>query len=168
MNAKAVLNPRAPLDGKITFRLNGEEKSIEAQPGRPLLEVIREDFGLTGTKYGCGEGQCGACTVLVDGLPVRSCLLDAGDAAGKSITTIEGLAKGGALHPVEEAFIAEGAAQCGYCTPGMVMSAAGLLLKNPAPTEEQIVAWMSGNICRCSGYPRILGAVRRAAAGGRK
>ncbi len=168
MRARAILNPRSPQSVKVTFRLNGEARSIEVFPGRSLLEVLREDLGLTGTKYGCGEGQCGACTVLVDGVAVRSCLMEAAGAAGKTVVTIEGLARSGALHPVQEAFIAEGAVQCGFCTPGMVLAAAALLAKNPHPTEAQIVEGMNGNLCRCSGYVKISSAIRRAAAGGGK
>ena len=147
----------------ITFTLNGKETTVAAEPGRPLLEVLREDLGLTGTKYGCGEGACGACTVLIDGAPARSCITPADEAAGKSIVTIEGLAAGGNLHPVQEAFIAEEAIQCGYCTPGMVLAAVALLRKNPHPSEAVIVAGMNGNLCRCSNYAKIVRAIGRAA-----
>ena len=147
----------------VTFTVNGAEKSVPAEPPRFLLEVLREELGLTGTKYGCGEGECGACTVLVDGRPVRSCRTPVGDAEGKSIVTIEGLVAGGRLHPVQEAFIAEGAIQCGYCTPGMILAVVGLLARKPRPTEAEIVEGLDGNICRCCGYPRIVKAVRRAA-----
>jgi len=153
---------------EFTFKVNGVDRTVAEDPDRSLLEVVRESLGLTGTKYGCGEGQCGACTVLVDGQPVRSCSVPVGSAAGKSITTIEGLAVGGALHPVQEAFLAEGAMQCGYCTPGMVLAAAALLQKNPNPSDAEIVEGMNGNLCRCCGYPRILKAIRRAAARGEK
>src|SRR5262249_20133027 len=128
-----------------------------------LLEVLREDLGLTGTKYGCGEGVCAACTVLVDGAPTRSCITPAASVAGKAVTTIEGLARGEALHPVQEAFIAAWGAQCGYCTRGMVLAAAALLEKNPHPGDEEIRDAMNGHLCRCCGYPRVLAAVRRAA-----
>lgn len=148
----------------ITFTINGEEKTISTDGERSLLEVLREDLGLTGTKYGCGEGLCGACTVLVDGAPVRSCTMRVSRAAGAKIVTIEGLSRNGTLHPVQEAFIAEGGIQCGYCTPGMVLTAVALLRENPRPTEAEIVAGMDGNICRCSNYPKIVRAIRAAAA----
>jgi isoquinoline 1-oxidoreductase alpha subunit len=125
--------------------------------------VLRDELDLTGAKYGCGEGQCGACTVLIDGQPVRSCITEAGAVAGKQITTIEGLEQNERLHPLQEAFTEAGAMQCGYCTAGMLMSAAGLLKKNPAPTEAEILHAMQGNICRCGTYTRIVAAIRRAA-----
>ena len=150
------------------LKINGSERAIVTDLGRPLLEVIREDLGLTGTKYGCGEGACGACTILMEGSPVRSCTLQAGSAEGKSIVTIEGLSAGGKLHPVQEAFLAEGAIQCGYCTPGMVLTAVALLEKKPDPSEAEIVAGMNGNLCRCCGYPKIIKAIRRAATRGEK
>jgi aerobic-type carbon monoxide dehydrogenase small subunit (CoxS/CutS family) len=128
-----------------------------------LLDVLREDLRLTGAKQGCGEGQCGACTVLVDGKRTLSCTTPASSVDGKTILTIEGLATGGSLHPVQEAFLAEDAFQCGYCTPGMIMSTVALLKEHPRPDEAQIRAWMNSNLCRCCGYPRILKAVRRAA-----
>ncbi len=149
----------------IDLTVNGEARTVTTDPGRPLLEVLREDLHLTGTKYGCGEAQCGACTVLMDDRPARSCSVRLSDAANRSITTIEKLAEGGALHPLQEAFLAEGAMQCGYCTPGMILSAAALLEADPDPTDEKIVAWMNGNLCRCNGYPKILNAIRRAAKG---
>jgi aerobic carbon-monoxide dehydrogenase small subunit len=147
----------------MTLTVNGRQVTITADPQRPLLDVLREDLQLTGTKYGCGEGRCGACTVLVDGKRVRSCTMPVAEAEGKTIVTIEGLAKGDALHPVQEAFLAEGAFQCGYCTPGMVMATVALLEQTPNPTEADILTWMDGNLCRCCGYPTILKAVRRAA-----
>ena len=156
------------MEDKFTFKVNGSERTVTTDPARPLLEVIREDLGLTGTKYGCGEGACGACTVLMDGSPVRSCVVPVGSAEGKSIVTIEGLSAGGKLHPVQEAFLAEGAMQCGYCTPGMVLTAVALLEKKPNPSEAEIVAGMNGNLCRCCGYPKIIQAIRRAAARGEK
>jgi isoquinoline 1-oxidoreductase alpha subunit len=143
--------------------VNGTTHRLEIEPERSLLSILRDELDLTGTKYGCGEGQCGACTVLVDGQPVRSCLTLADSAVGKRITTIEGLEKNGRLHPLQEAFIATGAMQCGYCIPGMIMSGAGLLAKNPNPTDPEIIRWMEGNMCRCGVYPRILSAVRQAA-----
>ncbi len=145
------------------LRVNGTEYAIDADPQASLLSVLREQTDLTGTKYGCGEGQCGACTVLVNGTPRRSCITPVGSAASRQIITIEGLEKDGRLHPVQEAFLAEGAMQCGYCTPGMILSAAAFLNANRQPSEEEILRAMEGNICRCGTYPRILAAIRRAA-----
>ena len=147
----------------ITLIVNGANKTLTTDPERLLLDLLREDLQLTGTKYGCGEGLCGACSVLVDGKNVRSCQEKAVDMDGKSITTIEGLAHGDALHPVQEAFLAEGAMQCGYCTPGMILTTVALLKRYPQPTEQEIVSFMNGNLCRCNGYPRILRAIHRAA-----
>jgi len=144
------------------FTVNGKRRTADTEPERPLLEVLREDLGLTGTKYGCGEGQCRACTVLLDGRPVASCVTPVRAAADRKIVTIEGLAAGNALHRVQEAFISEGAMQCGYCTPGMILTAVALLSRNPHPTEAQIIEGMNGNLCRCCGYPRIIAAVRKA------
>ena len=152
------------MSATITLTMNGKKRSVTTDPGRPLLEVLREDLQLTGTKYGCGEGQCRACTVLMDGVPVKSCITPVSHANNKAITTIEGLAKGDDLHPVQEAFLAEEAIQCGYCTPGMILQTVALLKNNPNPTEEEIIAHMNGSICRCCGYPRLLAAIRRAAA----
>ena len=151
------------MDATITLTVNGKRRTVTTDPKRPLLDVLREDLGLTGTKYGCGEEQCGACTVLVDGECVLSCTLLVGRAQGKAITTIEGLAEGDSLHPVQEAFLAEGAIQCGFCTPGMVLRAVALLRRSPRPSDDEIVDWMDGNLCRCCGYPKIVAAVRRAA-----
>jgi aerobic carbon-monoxide dehydrogenase small subunit len=148
----------------VRFKVNGELCSVTTDPERRLLDVLREELHLTGTKYGCGEGQCGACTVYVDGELARSCLLPVSSVAGKSVTTIEGLARGDALHPVQEAFLEEGALQCGYCTGGMVLAAAALLRQKPDPTDEEIVAGMNGHLCRCNGYVKVVKAVRRAAA----
>jgi len=148
----------------VRFRVNGEERSVTTEEERRLLDVLREDLQLTGTKYGCGEGQCAACTVLVEGEPARSCLLPVSAVSGKAVTTIEGLARGDALHPVQEAFLEEGALQCGYCTGGMVLGAVALLRAKPHPTDEEIVAGMNGHLCRCNGYVKIVNAVRRAAA----
>ncbi len=147
----------------VRFRVNGAERSLTTDPQRRLLDVLREELQLTGTKYGCGEGQCGACLVYVDGAPARSCLLPVTAADGKSVTTIEGLARGEALHPVQEAFLEEGALQCGYCTSGMILAAAALLQEKPSPTDDEIVAAMNGHLCRCNGYVKIVKAVRRAA-----
>ncbi len=148
----------------VRFKVNGEERRVTTEPDRRLLDVLREDLHLTGTKYGCGEGQCGACAVYVDGEPARSCLLPVSSVAGKSITTIEGLANGDVLHPVQQAFLEEGAMQCGYCMSGMILGAAALLSQKPDPTDEEIVAGMNGHLCRCNGYIKIVRAVRRAAA----
>lgn len=148
----------------VRFRVNGTQRSLTTDPQRRLLDVLREDLQLTGTKYGCGEGQCGACLVYVDGETARSCLLLARAVDGKSVTTIEGLARGEALHPVQEAFLEEGALQCGYCTSGMILAAAALLRDKPDPTDGEIVAGMNGHLCRCNGYVKIVAAVRRAAA----
>jgi isoquinoline 1-oxidoreductase alpha subunit len=143
--------------------VNGAARKIDADSQSSLLSVLREQLDLTGTKYGCGEGQCGACTVLIDGEPRRSCLTPTGDAEGKSITTIEGMAKDGHLHPLQEAFLAEEAMQCAYCTSGMIMSAAGLLRTEANPSDTKIIDALDGNICRCGTHPRIVVAVRRAA-----
>lgn len=142
--------------------VNGHKLRADADSERRLLSVLRDDLGLTGTKYGCGEGQCGACTVLVDGTPIRSCSTAVGSVAGKRITTIEGLAPNGKLHPLQEAFLDADALQCGYCTPGMILSGVALLAKNSNPSEAEIVRHMNGNVCRCGTYPRIVTAVRRA------
>ncbi len=146
--------------------VNGTRRRIDADSDRTLLSVLRDDLDLTGTKYGCGEGQCGACTVLLDGLPAHSCRVKVGAAAGRQITTIEGLEVNGTLHPLQEAFMEIGAMQCGYCTPGMIVAGAGLLKKNPHPTSEEIVKHMQGNICRCGTYPRIVAAIQLAAKRG--
>ena len=145
--------------------VNGTEHEVEVAPGEPLLWVLRNRLGMTGTKYGCGEGQCGACTVLLDGQAAKSCRVPAANAAGKKITTIEGLAAEGKLHVVQEAFLAEEAFQCGYCTPGMVMATVSLLRQKPNPTDAEIIQGMNGNMCRCGTYPRIIAAVRRATGG---
>lgn len=152
--------------GAVRFRVNGEDRSVAAGTDRPLLEVLREDFGLLGVKYGCGESRCGACSVLVDGRRVFSCQMPAAEAEGKAITTIEGLADGDNLTPVQQAFLDEGAFQCGFCTAGMIVAATALLAANPHPTDSEIVAGMNRNLCRCCGYPQIIAAVRRAS--GRK
>jgi aerobic-type carbon monoxide dehydrogenase small subunit (CoxS/CutS family) len=147
----------------LSLMINGAPRRVEAPPEESLLSVLRNRLGLTGTKYGCGEGQCGACTVLLDGRPARSCRTAVSETAGKKITTIEGLQRNGGLHPVQAAFLEEEAFQCGYCTPGMIVSAAGLLEGNGNPSDEEIASRMNGNICRCGTYPRILAAVKRAA-----
>lgn len=148
---------------QFNLKINGKEVKVEAPAGITLLELLREYLGLTGTKEGCGVGECGACTVLLDGVPVDSCLLPAAKAEGREVTTIEGLAEGEKLHPLQEAFITEGAVQCGFCTPGMIMSAKALLDREPHPTREQIKEAISGNLCRCTGYAQIVRAVEKAA-----
>lgn len=149
----------------IELRVNGARRRVDLETERSLLSVLRDDLDLTGAKYGCGEGQCGACTVLIDGQPVRSCVTQVSAVAGKPITTIEGLEQNGRLHPLQEAFLEAGAMQCGYCIPGMIMSGVGLLKKNPHPSEPEIARAMEGNICRCGTYPRIVAAIRQAAGG---
>jgi aerobic-type carbon monoxide dehydrogenase small subunit (CoxS/CutS family) len=153
---------------ELVLHVNGEEKRTEAAEGEPLLWVLRNRLGLTGTKYGCGEGQCGACTVLLNGEPTRSCLTPATAVSGAKITTIEGLERGGKLTPVQEAFLEEGAFQCAYCTSGMVLAATALLEKHPHPSEPQMLEAMNGNVCRCGTYPRIRAAIARAASDTRK
>ncbi len=162
------------MDTTITLTVNGKERTVVTDPERSLLDVLREELHLTGAKYGCGEGRCGACTVLMDGRRTLSCVTPVAMADKKKVTTIEGLADqprrasgsagGDSLHPVQQAFLDEGSIQCGYCTPGMILNAVALLEKNPQPTDEQITEWMNGNICRCNGYTKILKAIRRAAA----
>lgn len=151
----------------VTLTVNGEPCEVTIDVNRTLLEVLREDLSLTGTKESCGQGACGSCTVLLDGLPVRSCLLVAVEAEGRDITTIEGLSQGGKLHPVQEAFIEHHAIQCGFCSPGMILTASALLAANPRPTEDEIRLALSGNICRCTGYAKIVAAVRALADSGR-
>lgn len=146
-----------------TLRVNGAKLPVAADPDRSLLSVLRDDLDVTGCKYGCGEGQCGACTVLLDGAAVRSCITTLRAAMGKDITTIEGLEKDGRLHPLQQAFLDTDSMQCGYCTPGMVLSGVALLRANPDPARPQIVHAMQGNVCRCGTYPRILLAVEMAA-----
>jgi aerobic-type carbon monoxide dehydrogenase small subunit (CoxS/CutS family) len=148
----------------IELRVNGRTRRVVAPAERSLLDVLRNELRLTGAKYGCGEGQCGACTVLVDGAAVRSCVRSVGSCAGKEISTIEGLARGGGLHPMQAAFVAEGAMQCGYCTPGMIMAAIALVRAGDAKREDEIAKAMRTNVCRCGTYPRIVAAIRRAAA----
>ena len=147
----------------IQIEVNGKHLAVNYPPDTPLLYVLRDELGFTGTKYGCGEGQCGACTVLLGGAPRRSCQIPVSAAAGRPITTIEGLEKNGKLHPVQQAFLDAGAFQCAYCTSGMIMSSVGLLKSNPHPTREDIVQNLQGNICRCGTHPRIVEAVLNAA-----
>jgi carbon-monoxide dehydrogenase small subunit len=148
----------------IRLKVNGESREVEAPPLARLLDVLRVTMGLTGTKEGCGEGECGACTVLLDGLPVNSCLVAAGQCAGRAIVTVEGLASGDALAPLQQCFVEDGGAQCGICTPGMLIAADALLQKNPRPTEDDVRDAIAGNLCRCTGYQRIVDSVMNAAA----
>jgi carbon-monoxide dehydrogenase small subunit len=147
----------------IQLTVNGEGYEVVAAPNRTLLEVLREDLALTGTKEGCGEGACGTCTVLLGGKPVRSCLTLAVEVEGREVTTIEGLAPMGELHPVQEAFVEYGAIQCGFCSPGMILTTKALLDENPSPTEEEARQAISGNVCRCTGYAKIVEAMLKAA-----
>lgn len=147
----------------IPLRVNGEERAVVTASNRTLLNVLREELGLTGTKQGCDDGDCGACTVLVDGAPVLSCIMLAAQCAGRDVTTIEGLARQARLDRVQEAFWHEGGMQCGFCTPGMIMSSYALLQRNPHPTDDEIRQALSNNLCRCTGYTKIIAAVRRAA-----
>jgi len=150
--------------GRFVLRINGESREIDGEPADSLLSILRYELGLTGSKFGCGEGQCGACTVLIDGQAARSCVTRLGAIGAKAITTIEGLSQGDRLHPVQEAFIETEAFQCGYCTPGMVMAAVGLLANNPQPTEQDIARVMDRNLCRCGTFPRIVQAIQLAGA----
>ena len=145
------------------LHVNGQDLRMDAEGERSLLSVLRDDLDLTGSKYGCGEGQCGACTILLNGTPRRSCQLSVRDAEGKSILTIEGFEQNGQLHPVQQAFLDQGAFQCAYCTSGMIVSSVALLQKNPNPTEPEIAQALQGNICRCGTHPRIIAAVQQAA-----
>nr|MBC7243747.1 (2Fe-2S)-binding protein [Chloroflexota bacterium] len=149
---------------QLKMNLNGQDVQVEVQPFATLAHVLREQLGLTGTKIGCEEGECGACTVLIDGQAVNSCIYPALKAAGRRVLTIEGLAKNGELHPVQRAFLEHGAVQCGYCTPGMVLAAVALLGQNPHPTEEEIRRAISGNLCRCTGYIQIIEAIKDVAS----
>jgi carbon-monoxide dehydrogenase small subunit len=152
----------------VKLNVNGEEYALDIQANRTLLEVIRGELGLTGAKYGCGTGECGACTVLADGKPIPSCLTLAIAAEGKRIVTIEGISQNGKLHPIQEALVSKGAIQCGYCTPGLVMIAKSLLDQNPNPTHEEIKQYIKGNLCRCTGYTKIVEAIASAAQKMRK
>lgn len=148
---------------KITFILNGEKTSIDVSPDRRVVDLLREELQLTGTKEGCGTGECGACAILVDGVARLSCLMLAAQLEGREITTIEGIAPPSRLHPLQEAFVEKGAVQCGFCTPGMIISSLDLLRRNPAPSREEIRNGLSGNLCRCTGYQKIVDAVEKAA-----
>lgn len=147
----------------IELLVNQKKHRLEAKAEESLLSVLRDELDLTGSKYGCGEGQCGACTVLLEGTPIRSCITPVGAVSGRQITTIEGLEHDGQLHPLQKAFLTADALQCGYCTSGMIVSGVGLLRQNPKPTEEEIVNYMQGNVCRCGTYPRIVAAIQSAA-----
>ena len=151
------------MEEKLSFTLNGKMTEVLIDTSQTLLWVLRNHFGLTGTKYGCGNGFCGACTVLIDNEPVRSCQVPVSDVAGKNVVTIEGLEKKGKLHPVQKAFIDHEALQCGFCTPGMILTAVGLLMKNPSPSKQQIVDGMQDNLCRCGAHNRIIDAIETAA-----
>jgi len=150
----------------LELQVNGTSRRVKCDPDKSLLWVLRDDLDLTGSKYGCGEGQCGACTVLIDGVATRSCVTKASSATGKRIVTIEGLEKNGRLHPVQQAFLDAGQMQCGYCTAGMIMSATALLQKTASPTDQQILRAMEGNVCRCGTYTRIVHAIKKAARNG--
>jgi len=148
---------------KIEITVNGRKRSFDVEPNTLLLNLVRDNLHLTGAKYGCGVGECGACTVHLDGEPVLGCMVLAVDADGKSVETIESIAEGGKLHPIQESFIEEGAVQCGFCTPGFIMTAKKLLEENPEPTELEIRDYLRGNLCRCTGYVNIIKAVQKAA-----
>lgn len=150
------------MEETISFQLNGKKTEAQLDTSQTLLWVLRNHFGLTGTKYGCGMGFCGSCTVLIDDEPVRSCQLTVGDVAGKKVVTIEGLVNKDIMHPVQKAFLEHDAFQCGFCTPGMIMNAAGLLLKNPSPSTQEIKDGMENNLCRCGAHTRIVDAVQTA------
>ena len=157
------------MEEDLQLHINGKVYNLpNVDQGRSLLSILRDDLDFTGAHYGCGEGQCGACTVLLDGKPVRSCITPVGSVGKREVLTIEGLEKDGKLHPVQEAFLEADALQCGYCTPGMVLSAVALLRKHPSPTDQEIVDAMQGNICRCGTYRRIIHAIRLAATGSRR
>jgi aerobic-type carbon monoxide dehydrogenase small subunit (CoxS/CutS family) len=151
------------MSDAIAFKLNNKPVRLSVDGERPLLWVLRTDLGLTGTKFGCGEGHCGSCTVLLDGVAVRSCLRKIKDVKDKEVVTIEGLEEEGKLHPLQQAFVAHDALQCGFCTPGMILTAFGLLAKNPKPTREQIIRGMEQNLCRCGAHTRIIDAIETAA-----
>lgn len=151
------------MEEKIRFNLNGKKIEITTDPNQTLLWVLRNQLGLTGTKFGCGSGFCGACTVLIDREPTRSCMLPVSDVSGKEVITIEGLARNGKLHPLQKAFIDNDALQCGYCTSGMIMTAAGMLIKNPSVTRQEIIDGLEENLCRCGAHTRIIDAVETAA-----
>ncbi len=161
------MDPEAPVFEVVAFAVNGRRASVVVDPRTPLLYVLRNDLGLKGTRFGCGTGQCGTCTVMVDGRPQASCELPVSAVAGRHVTTVEGLASGDRLDPLQQAFIDEGAGQCGYCLSGILVSAAALLESNPQPTDQEVRAALDGHICRCGAHTRIVRAVRRAAEGAR-
>jgi aerobic-type carbon monoxide dehydrogenase small subunit (CoxS/CutS family) len=168
LNTRLTRSDRVPqfegyMAGPIQAQINGKSRILASEPDTTLLFALREDLGLTGTKYGCGEGQCGACTILLNGSPRRSCQLSVSDAAGKSILTIEGFEQNGQLHPVQQAFLDQGAFQCAFCTSGMIVSSVALLQKTPNPSEPEIIQALQGNICRCGAHPSIIAAVQQAA-----
>jgi len=163
VGAKPSRKGRIDMKQPMRFKINGEIYEDEIDVRRTLLEVLRENFGLTGTKRGCNEGECGTCTVLLDGKPVASCLVLAIEAQGKRIETVEGLAQNGELHPLQQTFMEHGAFQCGFCTPGVLMAAKGLLNENPKPSEEEVRRAISGNLCRCTGYNKYVEAIQDAA-----
>jgi len=152
------------MNQTFAITVNGERRTVTSDPRRPLLEVLREDLHLTGTKYGCGEGECRACTVLIDGKPVASCTTPVSEADQRKVTTIEGIASDGKLHPVQEAVLAEAGFQCGYCTPGMIMGVIGFLNANPRATADELLGGMRRHMCRCCNYPNLVKAIRRASA----
>jgi aerobic-type carbon monoxide dehydrogenase small subunit (CoxS/CutS family) len=158
--------PGAPMKNTIRFTLNGKPVALTTDPDRRLLWALRTDLDLTGTKYGCGEGACGSCTVVVDGKAVRACQASLASVGGKDVTTIEGLERDGKLHPLQEAFVENGALQCGYCTPGMIMNAYALLLQQPHPSREAIMRAMDDNLCRCGAHQRIVAAIEAASRKG--
>jgi aerobic-type carbon monoxide dehydrogenase small subunit (CoxS/CutS family) len=158
-----MLQPNRFMPNVTVLNINGKDASVDADGERPLLSVLRDDLDLTGAKYGCGEGRCGACTVLLDGAPIRSCQLPVGSVGQRKIITIEGLEKEGRLHPLQEAFLKHDAFQCGYCTCGMIMSGVALLQKRKNPSDGEIIRFMEGNVCRCGAYQRIVAAIKEAA-----
>jgi aerobic carbon-monoxide dehydrogenase small subunit len=158
------LFPRYAMTKLIRLKVNGRERQVEVEPRQTLLDALRNSLGLTGTKEGCGTGNCGSCTVLLNGKAVNSCLVFAVEAMGQEITTIEGLYQDGNFHPLQQAFIDEGAVQCGFCTPGMILTAKALLDSNPHPTEAQVRLAIAGNLCRCTGYDKIVRAILKVAA----
>ena len=163
MRTRRFTEAAPEVQGTAEIEVNGASYRIESDRNRTLLSILREDLGLTGSRYGCGEGECGACTVLVDGVPRKSCMTTLNGVSGRSIVTIEGLERDGELHPLQEAFLEKEALQCGYCTSGMIVAGVGLLERNPNPSESEIIRYMQGNVCRCGTYRRIIAAITAAA-----